>query len=212
MSKAPNKGWIGQAIASGAIKATAYHITVIYVLPIGIPLITGLIGYLSNTPWFWIWLGVLAAFAFVSNGLLSFGQWLDRRSVKDKLIFGSVRFVQNINGPGNALGVWLNSKAAVPIELNVREVRTRLNNRVPSNRAFEKTDFVVSPFGYVFFDDHIIDFGDPPKPGTIEGFLEIIIDYGYPGSLNHELVVKKRVLAAFNDEGRFTHLAWNDIA
>jgi hypothetical protein len=64
----------------------------------------------------------------------------------------------------------------------------------------------------MFFDDHMIDFGDPPKPGTIEGFLEIIIDYGHPGSLNHELVVKKRVLVAFNDEGKFMQIAWNDIA
>jgi hypothetical protein len=210
MSKAPSKDWIGQAIVGGAIKATAYHITLTYGLPIGIPLVTGLIGYLSNYPWFWIWLGVLAAFAFISNGLLNFSEWLDRRSVKDKLVFGQVRTAKHINGPGIALGITLSSKAAVPIELNVREVRTKLNNRVPPKTTFEKTDFIVPPQGNFWFDDHTIDIGESPKPGTLEGFAEFTIDYGRPGALNHELVVRKQVVIAFNEQGILTHGVWND--
>ena len=54
-------------------------------IPIGVPVVTGVIGYASDVPWFWTWLGALAVLAFMSPGLLRFDERRYSRRVHDKL-------------------------------------------------------------------------------------------------------------------------------
>jgi hypothetical protein len=150
----------------------------------------------------YIWVGALFAFAAASHGAVQFDQWLQRRRVADKLNFAHVRLVRDIRGtPMLALGVGLGSSADAPIEFEVSECRTRLNNRVPTNRTYAVRNFTVPPRGGAWFDDHLIDFGQPPAPGTVDGFLDFKIMYGRPGMLKNELEIKKEVIVAFDPSG-----------
>jgi hypothetical protein len=54
--------------------------------------------------------------------------------------------------------------------------------------------------------------GDPPKNGTLEGFVDCKIKYGHPGVLKFDLRVKKQVVVAFNADGLLQHASWNDAA
>lgn len=97
---------ITSALASGAIRAIAFHVTTTYLLPIGAPLIAGYLGYVQGLPWMYIWVGALLAFAAAAHGAVQFDQWLQRRRVADKLSFAHVRLVRDIRGtPALALGV-----------------------------------------------------------------------------------------------------------
>ncbi len=58
----------------------------------------------------------------------------------------------------------------------------------------------------------MIDIGDPPKNGTLEGFVDCKIKYGHPGVLKFDLRVKKQVVVAFNADGLLQHASWNDAA
>jgi len=61
-----------------------------------------------------------------------------------------------------------------------------------------------------WFDDHVIDIGEPPRPGTVEGFAEFKIKYGHPGAARYDLSIKKQVVVSFNADGLFDHSSWND--
>jgi len=137
---------------------------------------------------------------------------LDRSRVKDRLNFTRMRIGRNINGPGMFLGVDLHSQASVPIEMEVQEVKTRIGNRVPTNTQFPVRKLLVPPFGNAWFDDHVIDIGQPPVSSTLEAFAEFRITYGRPGRLKYELPIKKQVVLAFNAEGLFEHASWQDAA
>ena len=67
----------------------------------------------------------------------------------------------------------------------------------------------IPPHGHGWFNDHPIEV-TAPNPGALEGFLEMSFKYGRPGNLKYELIVKKQVVVAFNEEGLYTGGAWND--
>ena len=209
MVKQNSTGLLGRALAIGS-KATAHYVTVTYIIPIGAPIVTIALGYFSGLPWFWIWLGALAAFAFIFNGLLRFDEWTLGRRVEDKLSFSSVIVGRSIKGDGITIGVRIHSAATFPIEFHVAEMRTRLADKVPQKMYQNGQKHIVPPNGIGWHHDNVIQITDPPRPGTIEGYIEFEIEYGRPGSLKYNLIGKKQVVASFNDDGLFTHSAWND--
>lgn len=205
MSKARRKRWGWRAVAAGSIKAISYHITVTYVLPIGAPIVTVYLGYIQSLPWMYVWLGALAAFAIMAHGLLRYDEWRLRRRVEDRLAFQSVILGPTIKNDGLTIGLQLVSSAAFPVEFEITKIATRLGNTVPLETSFKITKFIIPPNGIGWFRDHPIQIQNPPKPGTMEGFIEYEINYGRVGSLTCHLSGKKQVVAAFNEDGIFFH-------
>ncbi len=214
MDKQQNNTWIAKALVAGSLSAFARHFTLIYVLPVGAPVVTALIGYFSGIPWFYIWLGALASVTFVITSLLRADEWLARRRIQDKLVFSSLRVGRNIHGPGMFLGMILANQAQTPLAVKFFDVRTVINGRVPLKRQLEKVDFSVPEDGFVYLDDHIIDLGsDQPEARTVEGFVEFKVKYGRSADkLNYELVAKKQVVLSFNDDGLFAGCSWHDAS
>jgi hypothetical protein len=159
---------------------------------------------------------LLAACSLIFGGVswasLQIALLRDRTKIMNNLNFSQIRVGRNIHGAGMFLGVVLVSRAGTPIELDVQEVRTSLNEKYPPRKPFAKTKFIVPANGTAWFDDHVIDIGEPPRPGAIEGFAEFKIKYGHPGALKYDLPIKKQVVVAFNAEGLFERASWNDAA
>jgi hypothetical protein len=174
---------------------------------------TALLGVYAKPaiPWMYIWVAALISFAMVSGGMLWFSQIIDRNRVRDKLGFLSVNTSRNIRGAGVILGINLKSSASMPIEFKVEQIVTRVGNRVPDN-ANHSASFTIPPEGVGWFNDNVIDIGPPPKPGTLEGFIECKVRYGKPGNLKYEIPIKKQVVLAFNNDGLLERGYWNDAA
>jgi hypothetical protein len=203
---APTEGrLLARAAAGGAVKAVAQHVTLTYIIPLGLPLVTGYLAHLRGVPWDQVLLFGGIMFAAVAHGLVKFDDWFNRRRVKDKLVVGNVRVLRDEAGPGIALGIELHNTAGFPVEFEGVDIRTKINNRVPPSIPYQRSNHTLQPDGVGQFDDHIIDFGDPPKPGTLEGFVEMEIRYGRPGRLRHTLIIKKHVVIVFNDDGLYAN-------
>jgi hypothetical protein len=86
-------------------------------------------------------------FGCVSWGLSQIGLLLDRTKVRDNLNFSAIRVGRNIHGSGIFMGCNFASRANVPIEFDVQEIKTRLHNMVPEKSSFAVTKFVVPPNG-----------------------------------------------------------------
>jgi|SRR5215472_6829090 len=204
--------WLRRAIAAGSVKAIASQITLTYIIPLGLPLVTAFAGYLQGLPWMYLLVGAGLMFGAVSTGLVRFDEWMDKRRVTDKLKFSGVRMGKDIHGSGYFLGVSFQSAADLSIEFEVQEMRTRLRNNVPEKTSYAQPKIVIPPRGIGWFDDHIIDIGPPPKPGTIEGFVECKVSYGRVGDRRCDLAVKKQVILSFNEDGLLGPCSWNDAA
>ncbi len=208
MSTENNSGRLKREIAAGVTKAMAYHITITYAIPFGVTLLTGIIGYITGIPWFWIWLGLLAAFSFISNGLLRFDEWLYRRKIQDKLTFGTVLVGRSITNDGYTIGVSLNNSATFPIEFEITDIRTKLGTTVPEKNHTPKT-IVIPPKGYGWYNDEVIKLPSTIT-SSIEGLLEYSIKYGKPGALNYTMTGKKQIVVSFNSEGFFVGAVWHN--
>jgi hypothetical protein len=207
-----DRRWLQRAVAAGSIKAIASQITLTYVIPIALPIVTVLAGYLHGLPWMYLLTAAGIMFATISTGLVRFDEWIDRRRVSDKLRFASVRIGKDIRGEGFFLGVVFHNAADVTMEFEIEEMRTRLGNRVPEKISYDQPKIVIPPRGNGWLDDHVIDIGEPLKPGTLEGFIECKVKYGRTGDLRYDLNIKKQVLLSFNDDGLLGPCSWNDAA
>lgn len=183
-----------------------------YAWPFVAAAVTAPLGYIQGLPWMYIWVASGLMFAATAHGLQQFALLRDRTKIKDNLNFAQIRIGRNIHGEGMFLGVLFVNQANSPIEFDVQEANTRLNDKFLPRKPFDRKSFTVPAKGFGWFDDHIIDIGVPPKSGTIEGFAEFKVKYGRPGALKYELSVKKQVVVSFNADGLFEHGSWNDAA
>jgi hypothetical protein len=117
-----DKGWVGRALAAGGVRAVAFYVTTTYIIPLGAPVATVAIGYASGVPWFVIWLGALAAFAFASTGLLRFTEWRFRQKVHDKLAFAGVMIGKDIRTDGIIIGLRLHNSALLSVEYRLEKI------------------------------------------------------------------------------------------
>ena len=204
-------GWIGKELGKGALRGAVQHAVAVYLLPLGAPVVTVAIGYSSDLPWFWIWLGALAAFAFVSTGLLQFSLWADRRRVESKLYLAFPGIVP-IQNEGYALGVHLHNMAARLVDVELSEIRSQINHRIPIKKGIPMTQLTLQPNLYGWFYDNPILF-DIPSPGSVEGILEAELKYGPKGTVpKYMLSVKKQFVARFDDDGKLLgQVLWTDI-
>lgn len=203
--------WFKKRVAGGTAQAVTSHIVATYILPLGAPVVTVVIGYISDLPWFWIWLGALASFALVSHGLLRCSEWWERRRVEGKLSLVSPT-ITLIQKKGYALGVKVQNSAVFPIEVELEELRTQINNKIPSGKRQIKTRFSVPPGLFGWFIDNPIDV-ETAKPGIIEGTLEAKLIYGHVGSrLSYRLEEKKRITVRVDEQGHWVGTSlWTEM-
>lgn len=202
--------WLGRFAAGTAREVAQWIVT--WGLTAAAPVVTVGIGLLEGFPWFWIWIGSLAAFAFAATGLLRFDAWLSNRRVRDKVALETVLLARSADHPdGIVVGFRFNSSASFPIEFRLKSIKTRIGDRVPAKTTFAgATQFIVPPNGQGWFWDNVITVSDPPKGGSIEGFLEFDAEYGRPGNLMCPFHGKKQVIVGFNDEGIFSGGNWHE--
>lgn len=204
--------WFLRAASGGAIKAIFYKITLVYLIPIGIPIVTAVLGWSQGLPWMYIALGAMAAFAFITNGLLRFDEWRLQRRVEDKLTFSSVLVGRSVSDGGIIVGLQLMNSATFSIEFEMTKLTTRLGTIVPKDTKYNVKNVTVPPHGTGWFYDHPIFIDNPPHPGTIEGFIEYEIKYGRGNVLKYRLSGKKQIVASFDPSGLLTHGAWLNAA
>ena len=189
--------WLGllSKVIALAIKTKFYTI-----IPVLSSLLTGIIGYFTNVPLFWIWLGVLVAFSYTASGLLRFDEWLYRRRVQDKLVFESVLVGNDISHQGINIGVLVRSTATFPVEFEIKSFRTQLGPAAPEGR-YSKQKITVQSNGLGFAYDNLIRIPSSPQ-NIMKGSIEFTVSYGKPGStLQYSISGKKESLLSFNEQG-----------
>ena len=203
--------WFRKGLAAGTVQAATSHIVAMYILPLGAPVVTVVIGYVSGLPWFWIWLGALAAFAFISHGLLRYAEWRERQRVEGKITLAAPRVVL-IHNQGYTLGVQIYNIAAFPIEVELSDLRTQISQKISSGKRQAGKRLVVIPNSTAWFHDNPIQI-EVPKPGSVTGSLEATLRYGVPGSdLPYQLKEKKQLTASFDEQGNWAGNAlWTDM-
>jgi hypothetical protein len=203
--------WIGKAFAGGALSALGKHFAVAYLIPLGLPVLTAVLGYLEGFPWMWILTASGLTFGGVSNGLVKFDDWRERRRVAGKLGFAKLLVGLSASG-GINIGFVLINRGAAPIEFEFVEARSRLRNSVPPGMLQAKGQ--LNPRARAeFYLGAIHGIGDTPKPGEIKGSIEAEIKYGRPGtSLKHTLRVHKGVTLTYNEAGKLVAHFGNEIS
>lgn len=204
-----------QAFVSGAFQAIVFHITKTFVLPIGMPTVTVLLGRLEGFPWFYVWIGFLASLALVFHWLVKLDEWLYRIKVKDKITFDKVRIGKKLNNLGCVewlkLGFQFHNSALFPIEVELQSLHTMLDEKYPPNkeRLLKK---VITPAGRSsFFDDFAIVPFEPPRDRSVEGKIEFVVRYGRLGHSKHELSKKLQIFVAFDLKGDAKVVSHNEV-
>jgi hypothetical protein len=141
------------------------HTVAIYILG---PLLTAwgfIAGWKEDVPTPYLLAACSLIFGGVSWASLQIALLRDRTKVMNNLNFAQIRVGRNIRGAGMFLGVALVSRANIPIEFDVQEVSTKLNEKFPPRMPFAATKILVPANGIAWFDDHVIDIGVPPSWG-----------------------------------------------
>jgi hypothetical protein len=202
---------VGLATLGGTISYVWSHVIWPWLGPIGAPVVTTLLGWADGQPWMFIWVGALVAFAAATTGLVRFEEWRARRRVEHKLALGHCRFATSIREDGYALGVLLINRGEFPIEFEVTDLRTSIDNRVPSRTTpQQRRSVVVDAGGYGWWDDAIVPM-TPPKPGTLTGDIEYRVRYGRSEHLKYEIAGRKQVHVTFDEAGKQRAVVWNDV-
>ncbi len=199
-----------QAVASGSIRGIAQHVVVTYLLPCAIPVLTGWLGYIQDLPWMHIVLGVTAAFAFISVGLLRFDEWLFRRAIEEKLVFAQVLVGKTIEPNGINIGIRLQNSAHFPIDFQIERCLTRIGTTLPKEPYTVHQTHTVPANGMGWHYHGSIEVPNPPKDGSLDGYVEFEILYGRSGRLKYRLSGKKRIVIPFNSEGLLLPGSWSD--
>ena len=154
-------------------------------------------------------------FAAVSHGLLRIDEWRYRNQAKHKLVFHSMKIhkILSNNGAVEAfrLGYILENKAMFPIQFEVVELKTSVNNLTPSKTGFENNKISIYANGSGWFEDHDINVPNQITNKTVEGYLRTQLKYGRPGNLKHELNMEKRLYISFDGKGDIKNIEWYDI-
>ena len=167
-----------------------------------------MIALIEKLPLAYIYLGALAAFAFVTSGLLRFSEWQSQRSPENKITFlkAEVSFVPDRKDPkimrAIKLGFIVVSKALFPIEIEVVELRTQFMDRVSNVPMPKNVIRTVSMGGIYFVHDRSIDLtGINLNNLVAHGSIEFSLRYGVPKKRNYEYKCKKRIELFFSEEG-----------
>ncbi len=205
--------WIARALASGMLKWLAYQLAAI-IGPVLFGVATALVGRIGDgTPWMWSMAAGALGFGGCAAGAFFLSVIVARQRVSAKLGLAGPRFAFDITSKDVILGVSLQSTAQIPLEFEIKEIRTQLGDAYPPSRPFTNTVFNVPPGGQGWFFDHPIPVargGGHEK--TVNGTVTAKIAYGRPGSRKHLLDAKWLVHLRFDETGNSFTATWQDLA
>lgn len=200
--------WVATIVAEEAFRT--YGLTIISTVGVLI------IGIIESIEWFKLFVGIAVMFAAVSHGLLRIDEWRYRNQAKHKLVFHSMKIQKILSNNGAVeairLGYRLENKAMFPIQFEVVELKTSVNNLTPSKTEYENNKISISANGSGWFEDHDIKIPNQITSKTVEGYLRTQLKYGRSGNLKHELNMEKRLYISFDDEGDIKNVEWYDIS
>ena len=151
--------------------------------------------------------GIATAYA----GIIATLKWRSKTTPKDKLVFSDIIVRQLIENnqlvPRIRIGFALRNLATFSIELEIKEIRTELENLHPyplpdTNR---KRIFKVFPENTFLFWDNFIDLSNSPRTNqTLRGRIYVNLKYGYPGKRTQDLEIENLVSVTFDENGNFS--------
>jgi hypothetical protein len=195
-----------------AVAATVHHVAVTYVLPLGLTALAAIGSYSEGLSLTTAIVACSLTFGGVTTGLVRFDEWRDRRRVSDKLNLTNAYVGKEMRGPELFVGVAFANTASVPVDFEVSQIRSRIGTTVPVNPN-DGAYGTIPAHGNGWVHDGGIQIAAPPKPGTLEGFVEARIMYGRAGGKRkHELLVKKHLIVAFDGNGLYQGSTWHDAA
>lgn len=203
--------WLKKRLAAGAAQGATSHIVATYIFPLGLPVVTGWLGYAQGLPLMYIFVGAGVMFAATVTGLLRYTEWKELQRVEGKLYLVTPSIVL-IQKQGYALGVQMQNNAVFPVEVEIEDLRTQIDSKLPKGKRLAGKRIILQPNNVGWFYDNSVEI-EIPKPGTIEGTLEAKLKYGRVGSrLQYKLEEKKQITARFDEEGKWAAPAlWTDI-
>jgi hypothetical protein len=188
-----------------------------WIWPLVVPALTAILGYMQGLPLMYIFLGTVAAFAFVTHGLVKITEWRFIRTPEHKLDFiepnvGAVydktdeRKITDIY-----LGIKLNSGAAFPMNVEVDKFKSKFNNIVPAVPGPKIRKLTVGISGSCFFNDGLIDIrGIDLKDKEIRSSVSFTVKYGIPGNVIYTYSRSIDVIWAFDKNGYYKSHVWSN--
>ena len=210
MSKS-NDGWLAKAAASGVVKAIAYHAATA-ALPFVLAALTLIIGRLGDgASWMWALMAASLTFGGTSAGVFYVFELVGRRAIEGKLACVSPRIAVDIKSGEPSLGINLQSLADVPIEFEVKQIRTEVAGSYSASKPFDLATFVIPPRGVGFFNDYGIKVVLQGGVSEVkEASVRAVVLYGRPGSRKYSLDIRRQVHLRYNGEGNIEAVSWNE--
>ena len=209
MNSCDNKSWLSQGIKAAVTQSLIAHLFA-YALPVGSVVTTVIVGWLTEQPWYLIWIASVVTFGFASIGLMNFYNIMDRNRVEDKLLFTNVVVGKPLSRTGLCPGVNMHNSSDVFIEYKIEEARTQIGNFAPTNRTFAVDTFKIPPKGNGFFVDHEINYTPPAAEGHYPATISFDISYGRPGQRKYKIKISKVGAISFGSSGTVISNCWND--
>jgi hypothetical protein len=194
------KGWLSK-ITGGSITGVVSYLTTNYIIPVGVPVVTGVVGLVQGFPWFYIIIGVSFVTATVFSALVKWDEWRIRTKVENKIGFRTVQFANDVHGNGITVGFAIDNLANFPIDFEVYEMMVKLGDKVPQEDHKAGQILTMPSKGVGWHYSHAINLDNPPINGTIDGYLSYKIRYGRLKDLRHMLSEKKNITVIFDDKG-----------
>ena len=199
--------WVAGIIAEEAVRT--YGLSFVSAVAVLI------IGIIESIDWFKLSIGIAVMFAAVSHGLLRIDEWRYRNQAKYKLVFHSMKIHKILSNKGAVaairLGYTLENKAMFPIQFEVVELETSINDLTPSKTEYENNKISIYANGSGWFEDHDINIPTQITNITVEGHLKSKLKYGRPGNLKYSLDMEKRLYFSFDNKGDIKNIEWHDI-
>lgn len=212
MSKS-NNGWLARAAATGVVKAIAYHAATValpFVLA-ALALVAGRLG--DGASWMWAIMASSLTFGGASAGTFYLFELVGKRSIEGKLYCIAPRISIDIGTGQPCLGINLQSRCELPMEFEIKTIRTELGETYPSSKPFKLTVFEIPPQGSGFFNDFSIVLDRQDIGGkVVKGSVVATVLYGSPGKRKYLLDIKREVYLKFGAEGNVELVAWNEAS
>jgi len=194
------KGWLSK-ITGGGVTGTISYLTTNYIIPAGVPIVTGVVGWIQGVPWFYLIVGVSFVTAMVFHALVKWDEWKIRTRIENKIAFKTVQFGNDVHGQGITVGFAIDNLANFPIDFEVFEVMVKLGDKVPQKEHKAGQVITMPSKGVGWYYSHAIKIENPPINGTLDGFLSYKIRYGRLKDLRHTFSQKKKITITFNEKG-----------
>lgn len=185
--------------------------------PLAVPVITVVLGYAQQLPLMYIFVGAVASFALITHGLVMITEWRFIKTPEHKLDFiePNIGAIYDKEDPAKAnavyLGIKLLSLYNFPIEVEVSDMKTKIDNRVPKDKSILGRVIKVGMRGVCYFNDDDIDITNLDLKGKeINGSIDFTVNYGIPGKRIYKYKKSIELTFLFDNEGNYQTHSWSD--